>query len=131
MKPKMQEQKLYEYAVIRLVPKPEREEFFNVGLIMFSKREKYIQVKIHLCEEKFRIIHSKIDYEDVKKHLESFVSIAKGEKSAGSIAQLEIPERFRWLTAVKSSIIQTSRPHPGASNDLNKTFDRLFEELVM
>ncbi|MFC4164226.1 DUF3037 domain-containing protein [Epilithonimonas zeae] len=127
----MQEQKLYEYAVIRLVPKPEREEFFNVGLIMFSKREKFIQVKIHLCEEKFRVIQSKIDYNDVKKHLESFVSIAKGEKSAGSIAQLEIPERFRWLTAVKSSIIQTSRPHPGSSPDLEKTFERLFEELVL
>lgn len=127
----MQEQKLYEYAVIRLVPKPEREEFFNVGLILFSKREKYIQVRIHLCEEKFRVIHSTIEYEDVKKHLESFVNIAKGEKSAGSIAQLEIPERFRWLTAVKSSIIQTSRPHPGASQDLEKTFDRLFEELVL
>jgi hypothetical protein len=127
----MQEQKLYEYAVIRLVPKPEREEFFNVGLIMFSKREKFIQVKIYLCEEKFRVIHSKIDFDDVEKHLESFVNIAKGEKSAGSIAQMEIPERFRWLTAVKSSIIQTSRPHPGASPDLEKTFERLFEELVL
>lgn len=127
----MQEQKLYEYAVIRLVPKPEREEFFNVGLILFSKREKFIKVKIHLCEEKFRVIHSKIEYEDVKRHLDSFVNIAKGERAAGSIAQLEIPERFRWLTAVKSSIIQTSRPHPGASLDLEKTFDRLFEELVL
>lgn len=127
----MQEPKLYEYAVIRLVPKPEREEFFNVGLIMFSKREKFIKVKIHLCEEKFRVIHSKIDYADVKRHLDSLVSIANGEKSAGSIAQLDIPERFRWLTAVKSSIIQTSRPHPGASQDLDKTFERLFEELVM
>ena len=127
----MQEQKLYEYAVIRLVPKPEREEFFNVGLILFSKREKFIRVKVHLCEEKFRVIHSKIDYADVKKHLESFVGIANGEKSAGSIAQLDIPERFRWLTAVKSSVIQTSRPHPGASQDLEKTFDRLFEELVL
>ncbi len=127
----MQEPKLYEYAVIRLVPKPEREEFFNVGLIMFSKREKFIQVKIHLCEEKFRVIPSKIDYNDVMRHLESFVSIAKGDKSAGPIAQLDIPERFRWLTAVKSSIIQTSRPHPGASMNLNSTFDRLFQELVL
>jgi len=127
----MQEPKLYEYAVIRLVPKPEREEFFNVGLIMFSKKEKFIKVKIHLCEEKFRVIHSKIEFDEVEKHLESFVNIAKGDKSAGSIAQLDIPERFRWLTAVKSSIIQTSRPHPGASWDLEKTFDRLFEELVM
>jgi len=127
----MQEQKLYEYAVIRLVPKPEREEFFNVGLILFSKKAKYIAVRIHLCEEKFRAIHSQLDYDDVKKHLESFEKIARGEKSAGSIAQLEIPERFRWLTAVKSSIIQTSRPHPGASLDLEKTFERLFEELVL
>ncbi|RZJ28565.1 MAG: DUF3037 domain-containing protein [Chryseobacterium sp.] len=127
----MQEQKLYEYAVIRLVPKPEREEFFNVGLVLFSKREKFIKVKIHLCEDKFRVMHSKIDFADVRNHLESFVNIASGERSAGSIAQLDIPERFRWLTAVKSSIIQTSRPHPGASLDLEKTFERLFEELVL
>ncbi len=127
----MQEQKLYEYAVIRLVPKPEREEFFNVGLIMFSKKEKFIKVKIHLCEEKFRMMACKTEYEDVRKHLLSFENIAKGEKSAGAIAQMDIPERFRWLTAVKSSIIQTSRPHPGSSLDLEKTFDRLFEELVL
>lgn len=131
MKPKMQEQKLYEYAVIRLVPKPEREEFFNVGLIMFSKKEKFIRLKTHLCEEKFRMMACKTEYEDVRKHLLSFENIAKGEKSAGAIAQMDIPERFRWLTAVKSSIIQTSRPHPGASHDLSKTFDRLFDELVM
>ena len=127
----MQEQKLYEYAVIRLVPKPEREEFFNVGLIMFSKKEKFIRVKTHLCEEKFRMMACKTEYEDVRKHLLSFENIAKGEKSAGVIAQMDIPERFRWLTAVKSSIIQTSRPHPGSSLDLEKTFDRLFEELVL
>lgn len=127
----MQEPKLYEYAVIRLVPKPEREEFFNVGLIMFSKKEKFIRVKIHLCEDKFRLMHSKTEFGEVLKHLESFEKIALGERSSGSIAQLDIPERFRWLTAVKSSIIQTSRPHPGASLDLDKTFERLFEELVM
>ncbi len=127
----MQEQKLYEYAVIRLVPKPEREEFFNVGLILFSKREKFIRVRIHLCEEKCRVMNAGIDYEEVRKHLESFVKIADGDSSAGSIARMEIPERFRWLTAVKSSIIQTSRPHPGSSPDLDKTFERLFEELVL
>lgn len=131
MKPKMQEPKLYEYAVIRLVPKPEREEFFNVGLIMFSKREKFIKVKIHLCKDKFQLMHSKTEFEDVKNHLISFEKIANGDRFAGSIAQMEIPERFRWLTAVKSSIIQTSRPHPGSSLDLEKTFDRLFEELVL
>jgi hypothetical protein len=126
----MQEDKLYEYAVIRLVPKVEREEFFNIGLVMFSKKEKYIRVEFHLCKDKFRLMHSKLDYEEISKNLENFQKVAKGEKDGGEIAQLEIPERFRWLTAVRSAVIQTSRPHPGKSKNLDQTFERLFEELV-
>ncbi len=126
----MQEDKLYEYAVIRLVPKVEREEFFNIGLIMFSKKEKFIRVEFHICSEKFRLMHSKLEYEDIEKNLENFQKIANGDKDGGPIAQLEIPERFRWLTAVRSSVVQTSRPHPGKSKDLDGTFERLFEELV-
>ncbi|CAM3762337.1 DUF3037 domain-containing protein [Elizabethkingia occulta] len=126
----MQEDKIYEYAVIRLVPKVEREEFFNIGLVMFSKKEKYIRVEFHLCPDKFALMHSKLDYEDITQNLISFQNIAKGDKSGGPIALLEIPERFRWLTAVRSAVVQTSRPHPGKSKDLDKTFDKLFEELV-
>ncbi|WP_407485726.1 DUF3037 domain-containing protein [Elizabethkingia miricola] len=126
----MQEDKIYEYAVIRLVPKVEREEFFNIGLVMFSKKEKYIRVEFHLCQDKFSLMHSKLDYEDITQNLISFQNIAKGDKNGGPIALLEIPERFRWLTAVRSAVVQTSRPHPGKSKDLDKTFDKLFEELV-
>ncbi|MDX8571161.1 DUF3037 domain-containing protein [Elizabethkingia sp. HX QKY] len=126
----MQEDKIYEYAVIRLVPKVEREEFFNIGLVMFSKKEKYIRVEFHLCPDKFALMHSKLDYEDITQNLISFQNIAKGDKSGGPIALLEIPERFRWLTAIRSAVVQTSRPHPGKSKDLDKTFDKLFEELV-
>ncbi|AKH93989.1 MULTISPECIES: DUF3037 domain-containing protein [Elizabethkingia] len=126
----MQEDKIYEYAVIRLVPKVEREEFFNIGLVMFSKKEKYIRVEFHLCPDKFSLMHSKLDYEDITQNLISFQNIAKGDKNGGPIALLEIPERFRWLTAVRSAVVQTSRPHPGKSKDLDKTFDKLFEELV-
>lgn len=126
----MQEDKIYEYAVIRLVPKVEREEFFNIGLVMFSKKEKFIKVEFYLCPDKFKLMRSKIDYEDVIQNLESFKKIADGAKEGGPIAQLEIPERFRWLTAVRSSVIQTSRPHPGKSRNLEVTFGRLFEELV-
>ena len=122
--------KIYEYAVIRLVPKVEREEFFNIGLVMFSKKEKYIRVEFYLCKDKFQLMHSKLDYEEVFKNLENFQKVAKGEKEGGPIALLDIPERFRWLTAVRSAVIQTSRPHPGKSKDLDNTFDRLFEELV-
>ncbi|MGU3373556.1 DUF3037 domain-containing protein [Chryseobacterium sp. M5A1_1a] len=126
----MQEDKIYEYAVIRLVPKVEREEFFNIGLVMFSKREKFIRVEFYLCPDKFRLMHSKLDYEDIIQNLESFQKIAHGDKDGGPIAQLDIPERFRWLTAVRSAVVQTSRPHPGKSKDLNITFGKLFEELV-
>ncbi|MCW3161473.1 DUF3037 domain-containing protein [Chryseobacterium oryctis] len=126
----MQEDKIYEYAVIRLVPKVEREEFFNIGLVMFSKKEKYIRVEFHLCPDKFKLMYNKLDYDDIIQNLESFKNIANGSKNSGPIAQLEIPERFRWLTAVRSSVIQTSRPHPGKSKDLDTTFNKLFEDLV-
>lgn len=126
----MQEDKIYEYAIIRLVPKVEREEFFNIGLVIFSKREKFIRMAFYLCPDKFKLMHSKLDYEDVYQNLEAFKKIADGTKDGGPIASLEIPERFRWLTAVRSSVVQTSRPHPGKSKDLDKTFEKLFEELV-
>ncbi|MBQ0153129.1 MAG: DUF3037 domain-containing protein [Chryseobacterium sp.] len=126
----MQEDKMYEYAVIRLVPKVEREEFFNIGLVLFSKREKYIRVEFHLCKDKFMYMHSKLDYDDIIQNLESFKKIASGTKDGGPIAQMEIPDRFRWLTAVRSAVVQTSRPHPGKTKVLEATFDRLFEELV-
>ena len=126
----MQEPNIYEYAVIRLVPNVEREEFFNIGLVMFSKKAKYIRVEFHLCPKKFELMHSKLDYEEVQKNLDNFRHVASGDKAGGEIAGFDIPERFRWLTAVRSSVIQTSRPHPGKTYDLDATFERLFEELV-
>ena len=126
----MQENKIYEYSVIRLVPKVEREEFFNIGLIMFSKREKYIRFEFHLCTEKFQSMKSKLEFDSISQNLANFKQVASGEKEGGPIALLDIPERFRWLTAVRSSVIQTSRPHPGKTQDLDGTFERLFEELV-
>ncbi len=126
----MQENKLYEYAVIRLVPKVEREEFFNVGLILFSKKEKFIASRILLCEKKFALMKSELDYTEVLESLENFQRIAEGNPEAGPMAGFDLPERFRWLTALRSSVIQTSRPHPGKATDLRATFDRLFEELV-
>ena len=126
----MQESKIYEYAVIRLVPKVEREEFFNIGLLLFSKREKYIRFEFHICTEKFKSMNPELDYSEISQNLENFKHVANGAKEGGPIALLDIPERFRWLTAVRSSVIQTSRPHPGKTKDLDGTFERLFEELV-
>ena len=126
----MQEIKIYEYATVRLVPKVEREEFFNVGLIMFCKKSRYIRFEAHLSQVKFDAMKSKLDESDISTSLSTFSLIAKGDQAAGPIALFEIPERFRWLTAVGSSVIQTSRPHPGKTTDLDATFDKLFSELV-
>lgn len=126
----MQEVKLYEYAVIRLVPKVEREEFFNIGLVLFSKKEKYIRIEFNICPKKFALMQSKMDYDDIQRNLENFEKVANGSNDGGEIAKLDIPERFRWLTAVRSSVVQTSRPHPGKTKDLDVTFERLFQDLV-
>lgn len=126
----MQEDKLYEYAVIRFVPKVEREEFFNIGLVLFSKKEKYIRIEFNICPQKFELMQNKIDFEDIQKNMQNFENVANGAKDGGEIAKLDIPERFRWLTAVRSSVVQTSRPHPGKTKNLDGTFERLFGELV-
>lgn len=126
----MHDKVVYEYAVIRVVPKVEREEFVNVGLILFSKRKRFIRFEYHISEDKIRCFCKEFDLAQVKENLESFVKIISGAKDGGPIAKLEPDEKFRWITAVKSSGIQSSRPHPGFSTDLNATFDRLIKELV-
>ena len=127
----MQGKYLYEYAVIRVVPKVEREEFLNVGIILFSKEAKYINLLYRIDDKKLLCFHNELDLELIHSTLDSFYKIACGMKEGGVIAQLVIEERFRWITAEKSSCIQTSRPHLGFSNDLEKTINRLFEELVL
>lgn len=127
----MQEQHLYEYAIIRVLPVVEREEFLNVGIILFCKKAKFIKVHFTLNEEKIRSFSKELDIDQIKSNLHSFEKIAMGTEKCGPIALMDVPERFRWLTAVRSSAIQTSRPHPGMCNDLEQTAKRLFEELVL
>lgn len=127
----MHEKHLYEYAVLRVVPKVEREEFINIGLLLFCKRQKYLRIQYNIVPEKIQSICAEFDIEQLNQNLESFVKIGSGKKEGGPIAAFEIAERFRWITAVKSSSIQTSRPHSGFSADLDKTFEKLFAELVL
>jgi len=127
----MQDRDLYEYAVIRVIPRVEREEFVNVGIILFCKKSRFIKVMYQLNVEKLQCFCSEIDIVQLELNLLSFQKIGEGAKDGGPIALMEVPERFRWLTAVRSSVIQTSRPHPGLSANLDETIKRLFEELVL
>jgi hypothetical protein len=127
----MPDKHLYEYATLRVVPRVEREEFLNVGVVVFCKKEKYLQVRYKLDSAKLLSLCQDLDLEQLEKNLQSFKLICEGAKNGGPIAQMDIPSRFRWLTAVRSSVIQTSRPHPGLCTDLDLTLQRLFSELVL
>ncbi|MDT0690268.1 DUF3037 domain-containing protein [Salegentibacter sp. F188] len=127
----MQDRHLYEYAVIRVLPKVEREEFLNVGIIFFCKREKFLKVIYKLDEARLRCLAADIDLDQIEKNLQSLKKISEGVKDGGPIAQLDVPSRFRWLTAVRSSVIQTSRPHPGMCGELDTTIKRIFREMVL
>jgi len=126
----MQQKHQYEYAIVRVVPVVEREEFVNAGVILFCKKKKFIRMKYHLSQDKILSLTPDADMEEICKNLEAFRIIADGEKEGGPIASLDPAERFRWLSAVRSASIQTSMPHTGLSDDLEKTFNTLFDEMV-
>lgn len=121
---------IYEYAVIRLVPKVERGEFINIGLAILCKKEAWLRMDFHLKPKLLDCLCPQVDSAFIHKNLEAFKNIAHGEDQVSPIAKIDAAERFRWLTAIRSSIIQTSRPHVGLSEDLEETFNRLFKELV-
>ncbi|MGN6532321.1 MAG: DUF3037 domain-containing protein [Ginsengibacter sp.] len=127
----MQENQLFEYAVIRIVPRVEREEFLNVGVILYCRDQKFLQSVYHLNEKRIHLFCDQLDIEEVEEYLKTFERICAGEKNAGPIAKLSIAERFRWLTARRSTIIQTSKVHPGFTKNAKETLDKLFNQLVL
>lgn len=126
----MQGKHLYEYAVIRVVPRVEREEFVNVGVVMCSKKDKFLESRIHLDEGKILALDPEVDLALLSDYLDSFTKICEGTKSLSPIAEMDPASRFRWLTSQRSSMIQTSRPHGGLSDDLKKTLDELYNKFV-
>ncbi|MDX9750623.1 MAG: DUF3037 domain-containing protein [Flavobacteriales bacterium] len=127
----MPDRLLYEYAVIRVVPVLQREEFINVGVIVLCQPANALHVRVRLDEQRLAPWHDVLDMAQVRANLLAFERIAAGRPEGGPIAAYDAASRFRWLTAVRSSAIQTSRPHPGLTNDLEGTVERLFTELVL
>ena len=123
--------KLYEYAVVRVVPRVEREEFLNIGVILFCKNQQFLELKFNLNEEKLNTFSSEMDVQELQENLQSWQQICAGEKDSGMIGAMTIASRFRWITATRSSVLQTSKVHSGLCEDARKTLERLFEELVL
>ena len=120
----------YDYAVVRVVPRVERQEFVNVGVIVWCKDADFLEARMELEEQRLRTLDPAVDIEAVRKHLASIGIICRGGAEAGPIGKLSKRERFDWLVAPRSTIIQTSSVHTGRCTDLTATLDRLLDVMV-
>ena len=126
----MQDQ-LFEYAVIRIVPKVEREEFMNVGVIVYCSKQKFLQAMYHFDEHRLGAFCKETDQTELQKNLEAMDKICKAISGSGPIGKLDIAARFRWLTATRSTVVQTSKVHPGLCTDPAETLIKLYNQLVL
>lgn len=127
----MQGKQLYEYSIIRLVPKVERGEFINIGVIMMSKKSNFLDMKFEINESRLKAFSEDIDVQLIKDYLSAWQLVCNGGHDGGKIGSLEIRVRFRWLTANRSTIIQSAPVHPGFCNDPEKELEKLFFRYVM
>lgn len=121
---------LYEYAVIRVVPRVERDEFINAGLILYCKKQDVLLCKTFLHQTKLLCLDEQADCETIAHYLEAFERIASGNCPENVLSKADKPARFRWLTAAKSTIIQCSPVHPGLADDVQQAFKDLCKKLV-
>ncbi|MEJ8800678.1 DUF3037 domain-containing protein [Pontibacter sp. H249] len=127
----MQYKHLFEYAVIRVVPRVEREEFVNVGVILYCRGLGFLQTVYTLNEERLKAFSKDLEIEELQERLQAFERICKGRSEGGQIGQLSIAERFRWLTAARSTVVQTSAVHPGLCSNAQEMLDHLHSQLVL
>ncbi len=120
----------FSYAIVRVVARVERGEGFNAGVVLFCRRLGFLGARIALDERRLAAIAPELTAEDVLPHLEAIVRVAEGDPTAGPIARLEPSERFGWLTAPASALIQPSPTHTGLCSDPAATLAELFAELV-
>jgi hypothetical protein len=121
----------FDYAVIRVVPRVEREEFVNAGVIVFSLEHKFLEARIHLDEARLKALWPEIDIALVRQHLDAFPRICSGDPSGGPIARLSLRERFHWLVAPRSTMIQVSPVHTGLCDSPARLMEDLYGRLLV
>jgi len=125
------EQSSFDYAVLRVVPRVEREEFVNAGVIVFCPERQFLEARIHVDESRLKALWPEIDIPLVREHLEAFPKICAGEAAAGPIARLTQRERFHWLVAPRSTIIQVSPVHTGLCESPEQALENVFRRLLL
>jgi hypothetical protein len=120
----------YSYAIVRVVPRVERGEFLNVGVILFAREQQFLEARIEVNPERLRALAPDLDIATIERHLRTFIQICQGDREGGPVAALPPPERFHWLVAPRSTIIQTSPVHVGQSDDPARALETLLVDLV-
>ena len=120
----------FDYAILRIVPRVERQEFINAAVIAFCLEKQYLDARVHFDPARLVALWPDVDLDLIRKHLEAVPRICSGDPSAGAIAQLSQRERFHWLTSPRSTIIQPSPVHTGVCNSTDGLLDRLEKQYL-
>lgn len=127
----MSDKYLYEYAVLRIVPQVEREEFMNVGVVLYCPSLGFLECISQIDQHRLGAFAGGVDLTEIGGYLNAFQQICEGNRQCGSpIAALPAASRFRWLTATRSTVLQTSKVHPGFCIDPQQALNRLFARQV-
>ncbi|HEX9056104.1 MAG TPA: DUF3037 domain-containing protein [Ktedonobacterales bacterium] len=126
----MPEHSSFDYAIIRVVPRVEREEFVNVGAIVFCRERAYLGARIELIPARLLALWPDADLAEIQEHLDVIPRVCEGGAEAGPIGELSQAERFHWLVAPRSTVVQTSPVHSGLCTDPDSLLDHLIATMV-
>jgi hypothetical protein len=120
----------FDYAILRVVPRVERQEFMNAGVVVLCLEKRYLAARIHLDCDRLKALWPEVDLELVSKHLDAVPRICDGDPAAGTIAQLSQRERFHWLVSPRSTMIQPSPVHSGLCESTDGLLERLEKQFL-
>ena len=121
----------FDYALLRVVPRVERQEFINAGVVVYCPERKYLGARIHLNRDRLKALSPEVDEALVRQHLEAIERICSGDPEAGAIAKLSQRERFHWLTAPRSTIVEPSPVHTGVCHETGGLLERLEKQFLL
>ncbi len=120
----------FDYAVVRIVPRVEQEEFINAGVILFCRERRFLAARLSLDAARLAALAPELDREAVQEHLDLIPLICAGGRAAGPLAKLSLVERFRWLTSPRSTVVQVSPVHAGLCADPALTLEDLARRVL-
>ncbi|CAA9474246.1 MAG: FIG01125298: hypothetical protein [uncultured Rubrobacteraceae bacterium] len=120
----------FAYALLRVVPRVERGEFINAGVVLYCQEARFLDARVHLDPERLRNLDPRVDPEVVEAHLEAARRVCAGGPGAGAVGLLPPVQRFGWLAAPRSTVVQPGPVHTGLAEDPREALDRLLETMV-